>query len=185
MSRVWPLPFSVPDDVIEKARGVKLLVMDVDGVLTDGTLTYGPEGGEYKTFNARDGLGIKLLMDCGVDTAIISARSSRALTTRAQELGIQNVKTGVSDKLEAFESLLTRSVVQENQCCYIGDDLVDIPVMLRCALGIAVADAHHTARHVAQWVTPSGGGQGAVREACDTILYAQQKFDDMMDRYMK
>jgi 3-deoxy-D-manno-octulosonate 8-phosphate phosphatase (KDO 8-P phosphatase) len=185
MSQVWPLPFSVPDDVVEKAREIKLLVLDVDGVLTDGTLTYGPEGGDYKTFNTRDGQGIKSLSECGVDTAVISARSSRALTTRVQELGIQNVRTGVSDKLEAFESLLARSAIQADQCCYIGDDLGDIPVMQRCTLGIAVADAHYTVRHVAQWVTPSGGGRGAVREACDAILYAQQKFDDMMDQYTK
>lgn len=185
MSRVWPLPFSIPDDVVRKAKDVRLIVLDVDGVLTDGSLTYGPDGSEYKTFHTRDGQGIKSLMDGGLDTALISARGSPALNARAGELGIRHVETGVSDKPLAFESLAKRCGVSDDQCCYVGDDLVDIPVMIRCGLGIAVADAHHTVRHVADWVTPSGGGRGAVREVCDTVLYAQQKFDDMMDWHLK
>lgn len=184
MSRIWPLPFAIPDDVIDKAKGVKLVVFDVDGVLTDGSVTYGPHGEEYKTFNIRDGQGVKSLMDFGIDTAIVSARSSPALSTRAAELGIRYVETGVPDKLRAFQSLVEHCALNEDQCCYVGDDLVDIPVMLRCGLGVAVADAHHTVRHVAQWVTPSGGGRGAVRELCDAVLYAQQKLDDMMDRHV-
>lgn len=185
MSQIWPLPFAIPDDVMDKARDVGLLLLDVDGVLTDGSVTYGPDGGEYKTFSTRDGQGIKALKDGGVDTALISARSSQALNARIFELGIRNAKTGVSDKLKAFDEVLSQCGVTPDQCCYVGDDLVDIPVMLRCGLGIAVADAHYTVRHVAQWVTPSGGGHGAVREVCDAVLYAQGKFDDMMDRHMK
>jgi 3-deoxy-D-manno-octulosonate 8-phosphate phosphatase (KDO 8-P phosphatase) len=183
MSRVWPLPFSVPEDVLEKAREIKLVVFDVDGVLTDGSVTYGPDGGEYKTFHIRDGQGIKSLMDCGVEVAIISARSSRALTTRAWELGIRHVEAGVMDKTRALGDVVRNCALEETQCCFVGDDLVDIPVMLKCGLGIAVADAHHTAHRVAHWVTPSGGGRGAAREVCDTILYAQEKFDAIMDRY--
>lgn len=185
MSQVWPLPFTVPGDVIDKARAVRLLMLDVDGVLTDGSLTYGPNGEEYKTFNTRDGQGIKLLMDNDIDVALVSARSSGALSARAFELGIRHVESGVSDKGRAFESLLRRYAVGAEQCCYVGDDLVDIPVILRCGLGVAVADAHFAARHVAQWTTPSGGGRGAVREVCDALLYAQGKFDAMMDRHLK
>lgn len=183
MSRVWPLPFAVPDEVLEKAGHVKLVIFDVDGVLTDGSVSIGPDGGEYKTFHIRDGQGIKSLLDCGLEVAIISARSSRALTTRAQELGIRHVEAGVADKARAFRALVKKCALDEAQCCYVGDDLVDIPVMLRCGLSVAVADAHYTVRHVAQWVTPTGGGRGAAREVCDTVLYAQEKFDAIMDRF--
>lgn len=183
MSRVWPLPFDVPGEVLEKARAVKLVVFDVDGVLTDGSLTLGPDGGEYKTFHVRDGQGIKSLMDCGVDVAFLSARSSRALTTRIRELGIQHFETGASDKPGAFHALVNKRALDAAQCCYVGDDLVDIPVMLQCGLGVAVADAHHAVRHVAGWVTPSGGGRGAAREVCDAVLYAQEKLDAIMDRF--
>lgn len=184
MSSVWPLPFNVSAAVIEKARAAKLVVFDVDGVLTDGSVTYGPGGEESKTFNVRDGQGIKSLQECGIDIAVISARNSPALSARAGELGIRRIEAGVTDKLAAFTSLVQSCGVAREQCCYVGDDLVDIPVMLSCMLGIAVADAHHTVRHVAHWVTPSPGGRGAARDVSDVILYAQKKFDDIMDRYM-
>lgn len=185
MSRVWPLPFSIPRDVLDRAGAVKLAIFDVDGVLTDGSVTYGARGEEYKTFHVRDGQGIRSLMDCGIDAALVSARSSPALETRARELGIRDLASGETDKLRAFESLLAKHGLTGEQCCYVGDDLVDIPVMLQCGLAVAVADAHHAARHLARWVTPSNGGRGAVREVCDVILYAQQKFDDIMDGRMK
>jgi len=183
MSRVWTLPFSVPEEVLDRAGAVKLVVFDVDGVLTDGSVTYGPEGGEYQTFHIRDGQGIKLLQEFGVRAAIISGRSSRALTTRARELGIEHVEAGVLDKTGAFQGIVEKCALDESQCCFVGDDLVDIPVMLRCGLSVAVADAHHTVRGVAHWVTPSTGGRGAARELCDTILYAQENFDAIMDRF--
>jgi len=183
MSRVWPLPFAVPEAVLDKARDVKLVVFDVDGVLTDGSLTLGPDGGEYKTFNIRDGQGIKCLMESGVEAAILSARSSRALSTRARELGIEHVESGATDKPRAFRALVSKRALEPDQCCCIGDDVADIPVLLQCGLGVAVADAHHALRHVAQWVTPSGGGRGAVRELCDTILYAQENLDAIMDGF--
>ncbi|MBS1269576.1 MAG: 3-deoxy-D-manno-octulosonate 8-phosphate phosphatase KdsC [Gammaproteobacteria bacterium] len=185
MSRVWPLPFATPHGVVDKASAVKLVVFDVDGVLTDGSVTYGPQGEEYKTFNIRDGQGIKSLLDFGIDTAIVSARNSPALVTRAQELGIRHIETNASDKLRASRALMGKCTVREDQCCYVGDDVIDIPAMLECGLGIAVADAHHTVRHIAQWITPSDGGRGAVREVCDVILYAQKKLDIVMDRHMK
>ena len=185
MSRVWPLPYPIPDDVIDKASAVRLVMFDVDGVLTDGSVTYGPDGEEYKTFSIRDGQGIKSLLDNDVEVAVVSARDALALKTRARELGIRHVRTGEPDKREAFHSLLKENALSESQCCFVGDDLVDIPVMLECILGIAVADAHHTVRHIAEWVTPSPGGHGAAREVCDVILYAQQKFDAIMDKHMK
>lgn len=185
MSRVWPLPFPVPDDVIDKASAVRLVMFDVDGVLTDGSVTYGPNGEEYKTFNIRDGQGIKSLLDSDIEVAILSARDAPALMTRAGELGIRHVRTGEPDKDRVLHSLLEECSLKEDQCCSVGDDLVDISVMLQCLLGIAVADAHHTVRHIAQWVTPSQGGRGAAREVCDVILYAQQKFDAIMDTHMR
>jgi 3-deoxy-D-manno-octulosonate 8-phosphate phosphatase (KDO 8-P phosphatase) len=184
MSRVWTLPYPVPDDVVARAASIRLAAFDVDGVLTDGSVTYGPRGEDYKTFNIKDGQGLKSLLDCGIEVALISARSSPGVDCRAGELGIRRVHTGVADKVGAIGALLEACALNADQCCYVGDDLVDVPVMLRCALGIAVADAHHAVRHVASWVTPSGGGHGAVREVCDVILYAQQKFDDIMDRQM-
>lgn len=185
MSRVWPLPFAVPADIIHQASAVRLAVFDVDGVLTDGSVTYGPGGEEYKTFHIHDGQGIRLLSDHGIETAVMSARSGPALTARATELGIRHVETGVRNKLDTFQALLARLELDASQCCFLGDDLVDIPVMLRCGLGVAVADAHYTVRHVARWTTPSPGGRGAARELCDTLLYAQQKFDAIMDEHMK
>lgn len=185
MSRVWPLPFAIPDEVADKAQAVSLVIFDVDGVLTDGSVTCGPGGEEYKTFHVRDGQGIKLLQETGIEVAVISARSSPALTARAAELGIRHLETGAADKLRSFHALLDRCGLEAARCCYVGDDLVDIPVMLQCGLGIAVADAHHAVRRVAHWVTPSRGGRGAAREVCDTVLYAQRKFDDIMDRHMK
>ena len=184
MSRVWPLPYPVPDDVVARAASIRLAAFDVDGVLTDGSVTYGPRGEDYKTFNIKDGQGLESLLDCGIEVAIISSRSSPGVSCRAGELGIRHVQTGVPNKLRALESLLATCALDADQCCYVGDDLVDVSVMLRCALGIAVSDAHHAVRHIASWVTPSGGGRGAVREVCDVILYAQQKFDDIMDRQM-
>jgi len=184
MPRVWPLPFAVPGDVIEAAAAVRLAVFDVDGVLTDGSVGYGAAGEEYKTFHIRDGQGIKLLSDNGIATAVISARASPALTARTSELGIDHVETGARDKAGTFRALLDRLGLEARQCCYLGDDLVDIPVMLQCGLGAAVADAHFTVRHIAAWVTPSAGGRGAARELCDALLYAQRKFDAIMDQHM-
>lgn len=185
MSRVWPLPFAVPADVIDAAASVQLAVFDVDGVLTNGSVTYGPDGGEYKTFHIHDGQGIRLLSDHGIATAVLSARACPALTARTTELGIQHVETGVRNKLEAFNGLLGRLGLDAKQSCYLGDDLVDMPVMLQCGLGVAVADAHHSVRHIARWTTPSPGGRGAARELCDTLLYAQRKFDAIMDGHMQ
>jgi len=183
MSQIWPLPYTVPEGVADALRGIRMVVFDVDGVLTDGSLTLGPDGGEYKTFHVRDGQGIKSLFESELRVALLSSRSSRALTTRARELGIDNVESGVADKGQAFASLVQKCALDEAQCCYVGDDLVDIPVMLRCGLGVAVADAHHAVRHVAHWVTPSGGGKGAAREVCDAVLHAQGRYDAVMDGY--
>lgn len=185
MSRVWPLPYPLPKDVIDKAKSIRLAAFDVDGVMTDGSVTYGPRGEEYKTFNIHDGQGLKSLLECGIEVAIISARSSAGVLRRAGELRVRHVETGVTDKLQAFHSLLGKCALDADQSCYVGDDLADVPVMLQCGLGIAVADAHHAVRHIAGWITPSAGGRGAVREVCDVILYAQQKFDDIMDRQMR
>jgi len=184
MSRVWSPPWPLPEDVVTRAAAVRMLIFDVDGVLTDGSVTYGAGGEEYKTFHIRDGQGIKCLLEAGLDAALVSARSSAALSARAAELGVPHVETGVADKPAAFRDLIRRCGLSAAQCGYVGDDLVDIPVMLRCGFAVAVADAHFTVRSVAHWVTPSPGGRGAAREACDAVLYAQQKFDAIIDRHM-
>lgn len=185
MSQIWRLPFAIPNVVEQKASLIKLVVFDVDGVLTNGSVSYDANGEEYKSFNILDGQGIKLVMQNGIQTAIASARSSSALTVRAKELGINYVEMGCEDKRDVMLELRSKLKLSREQCCFVGDDLLDIPPMLESGLGIAVQNAHFSVKHVAHWTTPSNGGAGAVREVCDVILYAQKKLDTIMDDYMK
>ena len=154
-------------------RRVQMLVLDVDGVLTDGRLFYGPRGESLKAFHVRDGHGIKQVMAAGITVAIISGRRSAALARRARELGIRHVTQGANDKLEALNKLAKSRSVALEHCACVGDDTPDVPMLQRARLAVAVADAHPTARAVAHWVTSSPGGHGAVREVCDLLLNAR------------
>jgi len=159
--------------LLERARRVRLLVLDVDGVLTDGSLCIGAHGEETKVFHVRDGSGIVAVQRAGIAVAIISGRDSPAVTRRATELGIRHVRQGISDKRAALEALLAELQLPAEALACVGDDTPDLP-MLECAtLAVAVADAHPSARAAAHWTTSAAGGHGAVREVCDLLLTAQ------------
>ena len=152
---------------------MRLAIFDVDGVLTDGTIFIGARGEAFKAFNIKDGHGLKMLRDSGVVTAILSGRSHKAVDRRAKELSIDHVIQGRSDKLPEFEKLIKRLKVDAGACAYMGDDMPDLPVMKRCGLAVAVADAAAAVREAAHYVTRAPGGRGAVRELCDIVLAAQ------------
>lgn len=166
------------------AKQVKLMIFDVDGVLTDGGLRYGEHGEIIKTFNVLDGHGIKLLQQCGVSVAIISARESNIVMRRAADLGIALVQQGVNDKRAVFEQLLKKTDLVAAQCGYMGDDLVDLPVMTRVGFCASVPNAHPEVRARAHWVANSHGGRGAVREVCDYILRAQGNYEAVLAPYL-
>jgi 3-deoxy-D-manno-octulosonate 8-phosphate phosphatase (KDO 8-P phosphatase) len=151
-------------------RRVRLLVLDVDGVLTDGKLHYGPRGETTKVFHVRDGHGIKKVAEAGIEVAIISGRKSAAVSKRARDLGIRHVFQGVSDKLAVLDRLAkARGIAREHIAC-VGDDTPDAPILAAAGVGIAVADAHPDALAAADLVTSRAGGLGAVREVCDWLL---------------
>ena len=151
-------------------KNIQLFVMDVDGVLTDGSIAYDSHGGEIKVFNARDGLGLKQLAKSGIDLAIISGRSSKALEYRAQELHIEHLYMAISDKLSVLTELSNRLSIPMEAIAYIGDDLPDLPCLKAVGYPMAVSNADPTLKTVASLVTTQHGGRGAVREACDWIL---------------
>ena len=154
---------------------IALLVLDVDGVLTDGRLYFGARGEVLKVFDVRDGYGLRKLMDSGVQVAIISGRRSAAVVRRARELGIRHVFQGASDKLPVFERLRKRLRLQATQCACVGDDVPDVPVMRAAGLAFAVADAHPAALQAADMATPNAGGRGAVRDICDLLIAARER----------
>jgi 3-deoxy-D-manno-octulosonate 8-phosphate phosphatase (KDO 8-P phosphatase) len=153
--------------------GIALLVLDVDGVLTDGRLYFGPRGEVLKVFDVKDGYGIRRLMDAGVQVAIISGRRSAAVARRARELGIRHVFQGADDKLAVFERLRKRLKLDASQCACVGDDVPDVPIMRAAGLAFAVADAHPAALQAADMATPNAGGRGAVRDICDLLVAAR------------
>ncbi|WP_293761350.1 HAD-IIIA family hydrolase [uncultured Aquitalea sp.] len=168
----------------EQARKIKLLIMDVDGVMTDGRIYYNAQGEESKSFYVQDGLGLKLLQSTGVKLAIISGRADRCVEHRAQALGIDYYFGGVKDKHEALKELLNRAGVTAEQCAFIGDDLIDLPVLRRVGLAVAVPAAPALVRQHAHYVTGFPGGQGAVRELAELIMQAQGTFDAIVDRFL-
>jgi len=170
-------------DIDARAKRIKLLLMDCDGVLTDGRLWLMADGDEQKTFHARDGQGISLFHRAGLKTGIISGRTSSAVERRAQELKMSYVRQYAKDKIKALDEILAEAGVSANECAYIGDDVADIPVMQRVALAVAVADAVPETKQAAHYVTKLNGGHGAVREVTDLILKAQGKWDEAMKRF--
>jgi 3-deoxy-D-manno-octulosonate 8-phosphate phosphatase (KDO 8-P phosphatase) len=180
-SSLIPHPSSL--DVERRAARVKLLLLDCDGVLTDGRITLIEGGDEQKSFHTRDGHGLVLLHRAGLRSGIISGRTSNLVTMRAKDLGVAFVRQGALDKLEAFESLLSEAGVEASDVAFVGDDVVDIPLMRRSALAVAVADATEDTRAAAHYVTRLPGGFGAVREVCELILKAQGRWEELMKRY--
>ncbi len=170
-------------EVDRRARRIKLLLMDCDGVLTDGRLELLENGDEQKTFHARDGQGISLFHRAGLKTGIISGRTSSAVERRAQDLGMAYVRQYAKDKIKALDEIMAEAGVSIDECAYIGDDLPDIPVMLRVELAVAVADAVVETKQAAHYVTELPGGHGAVREVTDLILKAQGRWNELMKRF--
>lgn len=171
-------------DILQRAARVKLIIFDVDGVLTDGRLILGDDGQEYKAFHSRDGHGMKLLQQSGVEVAVITGRTSRVVEHRMANLGVQHVYQGQEEKLPAFEKLIGELGIQPHETAYVGDDVIDLPILLRTGLAVAVADAHPLVRQHAHWQTPNGGGRGAVRDVCELIMEARGTLDSMLQRYL-
>ncbi|MET4875953.1 3-deoxy-manno-octulosonate-8-phosphatase KdsC [Morganella morganii] len=167
----------IAQTVMEKAAKIRLLICDVDGVMSDGLIYQGNSGEELKAFNVRDGYGIRCLLTSGVEVAIITGRKAKLLEDRANTLGITHLYQGQSDKLLAYRELLDKLALRPGEVAYIGDDLIDWPVMAEVGLSAAVADAHPLLLPKADYVTQIAGGRGAIRELCDLILLAQNKLD--------
>jgi 3-deoxy-D-manno-octulosonate 8-phosphate phosphatase (KDO 8-P phosphatase) len=161
------------DAVLERARRIRLLVLDVDGVLTDGRLFLSASGEVLKVFHVRDGSGLVAVRRAGIEVAIVSGRDSPAVTRRAAELGIRHVRQGVADKGEELDRLLAELGVDAAETACVGDDTPDLPMLRRAGLAIGVTDAHPALLEAAHWITRSPGGHGAVREVCDLLLSAR------------
>ena len=172
-------------EILERAAQVKLVVFDVDGVLTDGGLFFGDDGLEYKMFYSRDGLGMKLLQRTGVEIGIITARSSDVVKHRMENLGIEHVYQGKLEKLPAFEELVGKLGIGVEETAYVGDDVVDLPVMKRVGLAIAVADAHPFVVEHSHWQTQHPGGRGAARDVCELVMRAQGTLDEQFNHFLK
>ena len=171
-------------DIIEKARLIKLIVFDVDGVFTDGSLYYHDSGQETKAFNTQDGQGIKMLHQQGIETAIITGRTSNIVIHRAKNLGILRLVQGREDKLVALKEILNDMSLTPDQVAYAGDDLPDLPAICYAGLGIAVANAHNFVALHADWQTSLPGGKGAVREISDFILDAKGLLSNIQNKYL-
>ena len=170
--------------LIERIRSVKLAIFDVDGVLTDGSLHYGPGGEEVKIFNTLDGHGLKMLQASGVELAIISGRASKALERRAKDLGIAQLFMGAENKLDTFESLQKSLSLSHPQTAGLGDDVIDLPFLTRCGFAACVPAAPAYVKQHVHYVTGAQGGHGAAREFCDLIMQAQGTWDVAMKKYL-
>lgn len=175
----------VTNEILSRAKKIKVIIFDVDGVMTDGGLTIGDDAQEYKTFHSHDGLGMKLLKKSGIQMAIITGRTSNVVTRRAETTGIAHFYQGVEDKLVAFNDLIKKLDVKPEEAAFMGDDIVDIPPMLRCGLAIAVPAAPDSVKERSHYVTSRQGGKGAVREACELLMKAQGTYDSITAHYFE
>jgi 3-deoxy-D-manno-octulosonate 8-phosphate phosphatase (KDO 8-P phosphatase) len=168
----------------KKVLPIKLAIFDVDGVLTDGGLRYGPTGEALKVFNTLDGHGLKMLAESGVQVAIISGRSSKALEMRAKDLGIRHLVMGVANKADAYRAMLKKLKLAAHQVASIGDDIVDLPILLHCGFSAAVPAAPEDLKTRVDLVTKNGGGHGAAREFCEVIMRGQGTYDGLLKKYL-
>ena len=173
------------DSASDSARQVRLLIVDIDGVLTDGGLQFDNRGEEYKTFNSLDGHGIRMMLESGIEVAVITGRKSGIVEHRMRDLGVRQIYQGYRDKLPAFEKLLQDSGLTPEQVAYIGDDLPDLPVMQRVGFAIAVQNAHSFVKQNCDWITDTPGGKGAVREATDFILESQSLLETIHNSHLQ
>ena len=167
------------------AKEIRMVLLDVDGVLTDGSVVYAQSGTELKAFNTKDGFGIRLLQEAGVEVGIITARSSEAVQRRAQDLKLAHVYQGVRNKIEIFDRILTEQKLFAKEVAYMGDDWLDLPLLSRAGLAVTVADGVPEVKAVAHYVTRRAGGRGAVRELCDLIIEAKELRKEMLGRYLR
>lgn len=171
--------------LLERAARVRLLALDVDGVLTDNRLYFDNAGNELKAFNTSDGLGLKAVQAAGVELALITGRTSSIVANRAASLGIRHVFQGRDDKLSAWRQLLQTTGVEEADTAYAGDDWIDLPILARAGLAVSVPNGDAAVRERAHWVTPRAGGEGAVRDLCNLILTAKGRLDDLIAGYLR
>ena len=170
-------------DMQEKLKSIDLLLLDVDGVLTDGGLIYDDNGCQIKKFNSKDGLGIRLLLDFNIKVGIITGRSSKALTHRCQNLGITLLFQGIKDKAEILKQILKQTGIPASNTAFMGDDLPDLPVMKQVGIPIAVSDAHQDLYSIAAIITSARGGHGAVREICEAILKSKGLWSQVQKQF--
>jgi len=173
----------ISPQLIDKIRPIRLLIMDVDGVLTDGRIVMNDLGQESKFFDVKDGHGLKIIGRCDIDVVWITGRKSTVVEHRARDLGVLEVHQLVWDKLRVYEEVLERRRLTDRETAYVGDDIVDIPLLKRVGFAVAVSDAVAEAKLAADYVTRRAGGRGAVREVCDLILKGQGKWESLMERY--
>ena len=174
---------ALTDDLAQRARGIRLLTCDVDGVLTDGQLYYGDDGREMKAFSSLDGVGLKMLAGIGITIAWITGSNARAVAHRAKALGVHRLLQGTEDKLAPWNRLRAELDLPTAACAHIGDDLPDLPLLLHCGLGVTVPHAPEAVKSRAHYITRREGGRGAVREVCELILAAQGALDGQQDHF--
>jgi len=173
------------EDVLNKAKETRILLLDVDGVLSDGAITFDNQGIETKSFNTKDGQGLKLLRASGVEVGIITGRKSKIVEKRALELGIDLLIQGREDKFTAMQELLEGKNIALKHIAFMGDDYPDLTVMSKVGLALSIHDAHFAVKDFADWVSPSDGGRGAVRDACDLIMLAQGSFKSAFEKHIQ
>ncbi len=171
-------------NIFEKAKKIKLVIFDIDGVMTDGSLFFGDDGQEYKAFNSFDGHGLRMLQECGVKVAIITGRKSNVVKHRMQDLGVTLLYQGYRDKTPAFEALLQEVELNRDEITYVGDDVVDLPIMSQLDFAIAVQNAHPFVKKHAHWITERPGGRGAARDVCEFILEAKGLLNEKLHSYL-
>ncbi|MBX2807953.1 MAG: HAD hydrolase family protein [Cellvibrionaceae bacterium] len=176
---------TIDQDILTRARTIRLLLLDVDGVLSDGKLYFTNRGEECKAFNSLDGHGIKMLHKTGIDTGIITGRNSQIVKQRADDLGMRYVIQGREDKLNALQDILAQKAYPLHEIAYMGDDWPDLPLIKRVGLGMTVAQGHWALKQQAHWQSQFRGGEGAVREACDMIMLAQGTLKTQLDSYLQ
>lgn len=169
----------------ERAQRIKLAIFDVDGVLTDGTFLIGDDGQQYKAFYTKDGQGLRMLQDSGITVGIITGRTSEVVKHRMRELGVEHVYQGQRDKVGAYENLLQKLGLSHDESAYVGDDVIDLPVMRRVGFSVAVRDAEPLVKQYAHWITPRHGGLGAVRDVCEFIMRTQGTLDEALRKYLE
>ncbi len=173
------------DKASNVAKNIKLLILDVDGVLTDGGISFDENGVEHKTFDSQDGVGIKLLQLSDIEVAVITARSTKSVAHRLKGLGVKHYYHGILDKSIALKGLTKKLSIEMSESAYVGDDVIDLPAMTRVGFPIAVANAHSFVKENALMITNNSGGSGAVREVCDFLLKSQNKYDELMSSFLK